>query len=340
MQSYNNFTIGGSLSVNVHSRTIKNGALIETVESIKLMLANGSIVYASRTENADLFAAAIGGYGAIGIILEATLHLADNENIKKQEILLPLEQYVEFFNAMIKHNSAVVFHNANISVDSFNKVMSLTWYKTDEPCTIEERLQHNHLSWAEYVGFQLARYMKGIQKIRVPFQALNNAPCIVRRNYEMSSSVNAVEPMTRFISTTILQEYFIPSDQLLTFLEHLKTIVSTHKVNLLNLSIRSIHRDTESIMAYAQAEESFSVVCYINMMNNSYSMHNAEVWTRKVIDQALACGGTYYLPYQLHATHEQFERAYPRFKELLSIKKQVDPHHRFMNTFLQRYMIV
>ena len=36
------------------------------------------------------------------------------------------------------------------------------------------------------------------------------------------------------------------------------------------------------------------------------------VWTRELIDAALSVGGTYYLPYQPHATAAQFLRAYPR----------------------------
>ena len=83
MQSYNDFTVGGSLSVNVHGRDIHHGPLIETIKSIKVLLADGTLVTASRTENADLFAGAIGGYGALGIIVEATISLTDNYAIER-----------------------------------------------------------------------------------------------------------------------------------------------------------------------------------------------------------------------------------------------------------------
>ena len=46
------------------------------------------------------------------------------------------------------------------------------------------------------------------------------------------------------------------------------------------------------------------------------------VWTRELIDAALAVGGTYYLPYQPHATAEQFHRAYPRARELFALKRR------------------
>jgi FAD/FMN-containing dehydrogenase len=42
MQTYSNFTVGGSLSVNVHGRYIGEGPLVRSVESIKLVLADAS----------------------------------------------------------------------------------------------------------------------------------------------------------------------------------------------------------------------------------------------------------------------------------------------------------
>ncbi len=82
MQSQNIFTIGGSLSVNAHGRDIRNGSLIKSVESLRLLIADGRILNVSRNENADLFGLVIGGYGLFGIILDATLTLTDNEMYK------------------------------------------------------------------------------------------------------------------------------------------------------------------------------------------------------------------------------------------------------------------
>ena len=61
------------------------------------------------------------------------------------------------------------------------------------------------------------------------------------------------------------------------------------------------------------------------------------VWTRELIDAALATGGTYYLPYQLHATTAQFRRAYPRAEEIFALKRRLDPDNRFRNKLWDRY---
>ena len=79
MQSQNIFTVGGSLSVNVHGRDIRYGSLIDTVDSFRLLKADGEVINVSRTENSGYFNYVIGGYGLFGVILDVTLQLAEDE---------------------------------------------------------------------------------------------------------------------------------------------------------------------------------------------------------------------------------------------------------------------
>lgn len=55
MQTYANFTVGGSLSVNCHGRYIGLGPLILSVKSLKLMLADGTEHTASRKRIPNFF---------------------------------------------------------------------------------------------------------------------------------------------------------------------------------------------------------------------------------------------------------------------------------------------
>lgn len=339
MQSYSDFTIGGSLSVNVHGRMLLESTLIQTVLSIKLMLADGSIITASRSENSELFAAAIGGYGAIGIILEATLSLTENQKLERHEAIMPLSDYPAYFKNIVAHNPAIKLHNANISVTDYSTISSISWHESQKSLTITDRLKtHNFLN-GEHIAFQVVRYVRSAQKIRFPLQVMKNTGTVVWRNYEMSTPVSAVEPTSRLITTSILQEYFIPCDRLEEFVKHLHRIAKKHSINIMNISVRYVAKDHGSLMAYGQAEESFALVLYINMRNSTSGIKKATIWTRQLIDAALSCNGTYYLPYQPYATKQQFQKAYPRAPELLAIKNRVDPQHRFMNSFIEQYIL-
>ena len=54
MQSYANFTVGGSLSVNVHGRYVGLGPIILSVKAVKVVLADGSLVEATPVRNTDI----------------------------------------------------------------------------------------------------------------------------------------------------------------------------------------------------------------------------------------------------------------------------------------------
>ena len=61
------------------------------------------------------------------------------------------------------------------------------------------------------------------------------------------------------------------------------------------------------------------------------------VFTSEMIDAALDCDGRYYLPYRLHASAEQFNRAYPRAEEFFAKKRHHDPAGIFRNQFYLKY---
>jgi decaprenylphospho-beta-D-ribofuranose 2-oxidase len=69
-------TIGGALSMNIHGKNqYKVGSFGEYVRAFRLLTPSGEELRCSRTENADLFHAAIGGMGLLGCILEVELQL-------------------------------------------------------------------------------------------------------------------------------------------------------------------------------------------------------------------------------------------------------------------------
>ena len=61
------------------------------------------------------------------------------------------------------------------------------------------------------------------------------------------------------------------------------------------------------------------------------------IWTRELIDGALSLKGSYYLPYQVHATNEQFHKAYPNAKKLMELKTKLDPTFKFRNIIWDTY---
>lgn len=126
--------------MNVHGRYIGYGPLILSVRSIKIILADGSILIASREENADIFFGAIGGYGGIGVIVEATLSLKDNIMLERVYDDMEVELYGDWFRKNIRDNKEVIFHNADIYPPYYKKIRATSWKKTDKNPTTSDRM--------------------------------------------------------------------------------------------------------------------------------------------------------------------------------------------------------
>ncbi len=339
MQSYDNFTVGGSLSVNAHGRYVGLGPIVLSVKSIRLILADGSVVTASPTENAGLFYGAIGGYGALGVIAEATLQLTDNVRVEEHSQLMSLSEYRSFFDEHVRNNENVIFHNADIFPPAFDQVRVTSYTKTDKPVTINERLIP---AGADYSSdrrvVQVVSEWPGGKWIRqhVVDPWLYRKSPVEWRNYEASYDVRELEPASRKVSTFVLQEYFVPANRLDDFVPRMAEVLRRHHVNVVNVSIRHSRPDPGTYLAWARSEV-FCFVIYYKQGTSASAQQEVRSWARELIDRAISEGGTYYLPYQIVATKEQFHAAYPRATEFFKLKSGVDPQNKFRNRLLDAY---
>jgi FAD/FMN-containing dehydrogenase len=339
MQTYDNFTVGGSLSVNVHGRYIGLGPLVLSVRSIKLVLADGRVVTASPTVNPEMFYGAIGGYGALGVIVEASLDLADNVNVKRKRELIPASKYHDYFFSQIRDSASVIFHNGDIMPDDYSMVSAVSYIRTDEPVTVPERLiprdRSYRLNRFAYWVISEWPFGKGIRR-RIIEPQMYRGNVIEHRNYEASYDVADLEPKSRESSTYVLQEYFIPVERFDAFVPKMRAVFHKHDVNIINVSIRHAKPDPGTLLAWARGEV-FAFVVYYKQGTDTEARRKVGIWTREMTDSILSVGGTYYLPYQPHATDAQFLAAYPKAPALFALKKRLDPGNKFRNTLWDKY---
>src|SRR5262249_52676992 len=105
MQSNYDFSIGGTLGVNAHGWPVPFGPFGTTVKALRLMLADGSLVTCSRTENADLFGLVIGGYGLFGIVIDIDVEMVENVLLVPTYELMSASAAVRRFATVAKEPS-------------------------------------------------------------------------------------------------------------------------------------------------------------------------------------------------------------------------------------------
>ena len=340
MQSYSNFTVGGSVSVNCHGRYVGKGPIANSIVALRMVAANGEALELGRESQPELFNAAVGGYGGLGVITEVELELDRNGRIAREAEFVALADYPAWFREQIIGRDDAMLHNADLAPPQYDHPLAITWRRTDAPATIAERLiPENHdygreqsLIWA---ASELP-YGDAVRERKVTRRQLQESP-VVWRNREASLDADALEPRTRRFSTYLLQEYFIPAENFLGFANLLRRILLEHEVNALNVSIRHSPADPGTLMRWAPREV-FSFVLYYKQRSSRWADADSARWTRQLIDAALGMGGRYYLPYRLHATKAQFARAYLEAEAFAALKAKIDPQRRFRNRLWETYL--
>ncbi|MCS3809211.1 FAD-binding oxidoreductase [Xanthomonas sp. 4461] len=340
MQSYSNFSVGGSIGVNCHGRYLHAGPIAHTVHALQLVDAGGQIHELDRTRTPELFSAVIGGYGGLGVVTEVELSLTLNDMLERRVEPVALDDYPAFFADRIAADPLAVMHNADLTPPHFDRPLAVTWVSSDAPPTDARRLIPRDLDYSREQNLIWAASELPLGKsLRERYQTapLLQMPAVMRRNCQASLDARSLEPRTRRMSTYLLQEYFVPVPAFTAFAREMAAILRRHDVNALNISIRHSPADTVSLLRWAP-QPVFSFVLYYKQRSGSSPDKATVAWTRQLIDAALAHGGRYYLPYRLHASQQQFDAAYPEAGSFASLKSNIDPGRRFRNHLWDKYL--
>jgi FAD/FMN-containing dehydrogenase len=341
MQSNDDFSIGGSLSINCHGWQFNRPPIDCTVESFRLMLADGRIVKCSRTENQELFSLVLGGYGLFGIILDADLRVVPNEKFQIERLNVPASDYVTTLAGKTSNANdvAMVYGRLRVTTGQFLQEGIINIFHR-LPST--NRLV-SALGPPKDAGLQRAIFRGGVGSDygkEVRWDAEKNFSAILSGDLFERNAI-LYEPSAWFQdhstnTTDILVECFVPPGQFGRLLAELRKIIPDNHADLLNVTVRDINRDDDSFLRYAD-QNMISLVMLFSQARNAPGEENMSKLTQEIIAAALRHKGRYYLPYRLHATTGQFNEAYPQAKKFFELKRKYDPEELFQNEFYLKY---
>jgi FAD/FMN-containing dehydrogenase len=343
MQSNNNFSVGGSISVNCHGWQHNRPPIASTVQSFRLMKADGNIVRCSRAENVELFSLVLGGYGLFGIILDADLHVVPNERYRPEVEVLPAERYTQRFAEKVNGAADIGMVYGRLCVvpgeDVFLREAILTVYRR-APCAREAipSLASSNSSKLRREVYRAQIGSASGKRIRwAAEKSLGEhiSSDYVSRNQLLNEEAEVYQDRSE-ARTDILHEYFIPPAAVGDFLARVGAIIPKHQGELLNVTVRNVLEDKDSFLRYAD-QDMFAFVMLFSQPRTPNADSQMEAMTRELIDAALASGGRYYLPYRLHATKAQLLAAYPQAARFFKSKRQYDPDEVFQNQFYIKY---
>ena len=158
---------------------------------------------------------------------------------------------------------------------------------------------------------------------------------IESRNNLMNEPVANLEGLdpTR---TDILHEYFVAPERFSDFLKICRDLIPKSKLEFLNVTLRYVRKDETSLLAYARTDRIAAVMSFSQRMNGDDEMEMMRL-TEALIEAIGDIGGSFYLPYRLHARRDQVHAIYPNAARFAALKRQYDPGLLFRNGLWDTY---
>jgi FAD/FMN-containing dehydrogenase len=339
MQSNNDFGAAATLSVNAHGWPVPFGPFGSTVRSFRLMLASGELVTCTPAESAELFGLVNGGYGLLGVVVDLELAMAENTLLRPTHEVMPASELGPRMASTIANDPTIRMAYGRLAVDAarFLREALLVTYRPEAgappPATSG--------GFVNAVSREMFRAQIGsdvVKRARWHAETIT-APKMGSGVASRNTLMN--EPVANLAGrdpkrTDILHEYFLPPESLEGFLDACRTAIPGSRQDLLNVTLRYVQEDRLSVLAFARGTRIAAVMLFSQRMTHADDEDMA-VLTQRLVDAALDAGGSYYLPYRLHARRDQLARAYPRLEEFLAGKRRYDPGLLFRNLMWDHY---
>jgi FAD/FMN-containing dehydrogenase len=338
-------SIGGALAANVHGRGLKLAPFVGDVAAFTMVGSDAVVHRCSRTENAELFRAAIGGYGLFGVIVAVRLRLTRRHMVQRVVEVIDIEDLPSMFERRI----AAGFEYGDfqfateLSADALLRRGVFSCYRpvADSTPMPTNRASLKPENWHELI------YLAHVDRPRA-FQAYSSYYLTTSGQYYWSDE----HQMSTYIpdyhealgdrlgeharGTEMITEIYVPRDALVTFLADVRSDFLQHRTDLIYGTIRLIERDTETMLAWANQPYA-CIIFNIHVMPDGAGIEKAKQDFRRLIDRGLSYGGSYYLTYHRWADRRQVAAAYPRFAEFLRLKRRVDPGEVFQSDWYRHY---
>ncbi len=338
-------TIGGALAANVHGRGLTMKPFINDVESFVLVDARGNALTCSRTENAELFRLAIGGYGLFGAISTVKLRLIPRQKIQRVVEVKLVDDLPKAFEQRIA--DGFMFGDFQFSVDEtsddFLRKGVFSCYRPVDPQTPMPQAQRELADEDWHALLVLAHNNKATAFDQYSKYYLSTSGQIYWSDtHQMSTYLDNYHARldkqfgVTDRATEMITEIYVPRPALPSFMAEVAGAFRKNGVPIVYGTVRLIEQDDESFLAWAKQPYA-CIIFNLHVVHTPDGTERAGQAFRDLIDMGVKRGGRYYLTYHRHARRDQVEASYPQLPEFLRLKRRYDPDERFQSEWYRHY---
>jgi decaprenylphospho-beta-D-ribofuranose 2-oxidase len=352
-------SVAGAICANVNGKDAwRHGSFAHQVVRLTLLTAKGETMNIDRSH--ELFNAVVGGIGLLGIIVDATLQLRPIPSpfVEINRIPAPNTDVLLEKMAQIEksHDAAVVWVDAYAGGRRTGRsvIHAAKWVERDIPLPERQKiLEAGYKRLEKHRRFGLALHEKIGPVLSLMLQAQRPMMYLFNRLYyamgQLLYRIGRSSNSELFLRFSFEASFTVPP-------AHLVCGPRGYTVQL-SFPRTSAREAINEMMAICQSSPSPPVTtilrahkrddCLISFSEDGYSL-NFEFHPKKrheaasretvdrLIDATVRYGGKIHLAKDQVLTPEQFYRVFPRYKELLAIKKRLDPDGLFTSDLARR----
>src|SRR5881398_3822660 len=253
------FTLGGSLSSNVHGRGLAMKPLISNIESFTLINADGKSVRCSRDENNELFRVAIGGYGLFGLIDTVTLRLVPRQKLRRVVEIVHANDLPRRFEERIAQK--FLYGDFQFSVDEkssdfLQRGVFSCYEPIDEHEPIVAKRELRDDDWLDLLRLAYTDREKAFKRYSDYYLSTNGQTYWSDTNQLSAYLPNYAQKIRDQLggdeSSLIITEIYVPRPALPDFLAQAAELLRSHRTIAIYGTVRLIEKDNESFLAWAK----------------------------------------------------------------------------------------
>lgn len=333
-------TLGGALSANAHGRGLQFRPFISDVESFTLVDARGEPMHCSRTENEQLFALVIGGYGLFGAIYDVTLRLSQRQRVQRRVEVETIDRIIERFDEEIARGT--LYGDFQFAIDhesdDFLHRGIFSRYRPVDPLTPipEGQTYFSQERWLALLQLARTRRTEAYHRY-VDFYKSTDGQIYDSDTHQLSTYVpryhdRLAELPAEAQGSEVISELYVPRDRLVEFMRRSAAVLRRCQAPLTYGTLRIIEADTESFLSWAKQNYACVIFNLLTPESAAGIRRTADAF-RQLYDVALDLDGCFFLTYHAYATREQVETAYPEMPEFLAQKIRYDADERFQSNW-------
>ena len=338
-------TLGGALSSNIHGRVLGRRPMVDDIASFYLNRADGSRVRCSRTENADLFGLAIGGYGMFGFVDALNLRLAPRQLHVRRVRELALDEVIPGLEAQAKAGATYgdfQYMTDETSPDFMGRGIMSVYLPEESGAGIPEgQLGLSQEEWLRLYVLAHTDKARAYDEYAAHYRQ-TDGQLYWSDDLQFSPYLpEAGEALYRHLgwqtyASLMITELYVPRDRFVDFMAAARETVQKTGANVVYGTVRLIEAEDETLLRWAR--ESYACIIFNLLVEHSpEGIERGKDQFRALTDCALERDGSFYLTYHRWARRDQVERAYPDFPRFLELKEKHDPSGVFSSDWYRHH---